>query len=101
MRGMEIWLMVLAGSMALASTVSLGFYAWDKRRAVRGGWRVPESRLHLISLIGGWPGAIVGQRWLRHKTAKRRFRLVFWLTVLLHGAASAGVTWLVWRSAGR
>jgi uncharacterized membrane protein YsdA (DUF1294 family) len=40
--------------------------------------------LHWASLLGGWPGAIVAQRRLRHKTKKLTFRVTFWITVLLH-----------------
>ena len=89
---------ILFGSMLLLSAVTLLFYAWDKRRATQGGWRVPEARLHVLALLGGWPGALLGQRWLRHKTIKRRFRVVFWLTVVGHLAVSAGVAWLVWTT---
>ena len=67
---MQTWLLILAADVALMSLLSLGFYAWDKRQAGRSGWRVPEKRLHLIALLGGWPGALVGQRMLRHDIQK-------------------------------
>ena len=96
---MRLWLMILAGDLALMSLVTLVFYVWDKQQAKRDGWRIPEKRLHLLSLLGGWPGALVGQRLLRHKSIKARFRVVFWLTVLLHVAVVVGITYLVWQSA--
>lgn len=96
---MTWWLLFLGGSMLVMSAAALGFYAWDKRRAARGGWRVPERRLHWIALLGGWPGAMLGQRWLRHKTVKRRFRVVFWGTVLLHVLIAIAGTYIVWRFA--
>lgn len=80
-------LTVLAGYVALVTVASLVAYVlyWiDKRRAVAGGRRIPESTLHWVSLLGGWPGAIVAQRRLRHKTQKVAFRVTFWITVLLH-----------------
>lgn len=61
-------------------------YAWDKSRAQMRGWRVAEDTLHLLSLLGGWPGAFVAQQQFRHKTGKRSFRVVFWLTVLINVA---------------
>ncbi|MEM9346381.1 MAG: DUF1294 domain-containing protein [Planctomycetota bacterium] len=94
---MQLWLTILAGEIVLMSLFTLGFYAWDKRQARRDGWRVPEKRLHLFSLLGGWPGAMIGQRWLRHKSVKTKFRVVFWLTVFVHATLAAGVTYLVWR----
>jgi uncharacterized membrane protein YsdA (DUF1294 family) len=92
---MSTWLIILFSEMLLLSAATLLHYAWDKRRSRRGGWRVPENRLHLLSLLGGWPGALLGQRWLRHKTVKRKFRIVFWLTVFAHIAVATGITYLV------
>jgi len=92
---MQFWLILLATDVLLLSLLTLGLYAWDKRQAGRRGWRVAEKRLHLLSLLGGWPGALIGQRWLRHKSIKARFRFVFWLTVVLHVSISAGITYIV------
>ena len=64
----------------------------DKRAARKDRWRVPEAHLHLLSLLGGWPGAILAQQKLRHKTVKRSFRFVFWITVILN---VAGLVWLL------
>jgi len=72
---------------SLASLSAFGFYLHDKRSALRGGWRTPEARLHLVELFGGWPGALVAQQIFRHKTRKLPFQLVFWLIVLMHQAA--------------
>ena len=43
-----------------------------------------ENTLHLLSLAGGWPGALVAQHKLRHKSRKQSFRLVFRATVVLN-----------------
>jgi len=59
-------------------------YAVDKSAAKKGIWRTQESTLHLLSLTGGWPGALVAQQKLRHKSKKESFRLVFWATVVLN-----------------
>jgi uncharacterized membrane protein YsdA (DUF1294 family) len=66
------------------NAMTFGANAWDKRRAETGGWRVPEAQLHLMELIGGWPGAWMAQRCLRHKTSKASYRFVFWLIVFAH-----------------
>ena len=81
----------------LASVVSFGLYGWDKRAAQRGNWRVTERTLHLWALLGGWPGAWLAQRQFRHKTQKVSFRVLFWLTVVLHCAAVVGVGLLLQR----
>lgn len=79
----------------LASLVSFGLYGWDKRQARHGGRRIPEKTLHLVALMGGWPGAWAGQQVFRHKTQKVSFRIVFCLIVAVHAAAI--VAWLWWR----
>lgn len=73
------------------SVVTFVTYAMDKSAAVQGQWRTPESTLHTLSLAGGWPGALLAQQYLRHKSTKAPFRAVFWLTVL---GNVAGFVWL-------
>lgn len=68
----------------LASLFAFIMYAADKSAAKSGAWRIKESTLHLLSLIGGWPGALVAQQVFRHKTSKASFRTVFWITVFLN-----------------
>lgn len=76
-------------ALFLMSCVTYLFYKKDKKAAVRGMWRTPESLLHLFSLLGGWPGALIAQRHLRHKSAKLSFRIIFYCTILLNVAALA------------
>ena len=59
-------------------------YAIDKSAAQKGAWRVSEQTLHGLSLLGGWPGALIAQQKLRHKSSKQAFREVFWSTVVLN-----------------
>jgi uncharacterized membrane protein YsdA (DUF1294 family) len=72
----------------LAGMISLVYFAWDKRQSKVGGWRVPEQRLHFLTLIGGWLGAIIGRRYLRHKSQKPVFMLVESAATILHLAIS-------------
>lgn len=62
----------------ILSLLTFIMYAVDKSAAKEGAWRPPESTLHLLSLAGGWPGAVVAQQKLRHKSKKQSFRTVFW-----------------------
>lgn len=66
-------------------------YVYDKSAAVSGRWRISEQTLHLLSVAGGWPGALFAQQLLRHKTSKKSFVYAFWLTVLLN--IGAFVAW--------
>ncbi len=68
----------------IASLLTFVIYALDKSAARKGAWRTPESTLHLLSLAGGWPGALIAQQTLRHKSKKESFRFIFWLTVFLN-----------------
>lgn len=74
----------VAGGYVVASAVAFIAYAVDKSAAANGRWRTPESTLHFLALIGGWPGALLAQQLLRHKSAKQEFRQVFWATVVLN-----------------
>lgn len=70
--------------VAMLSAVTYRLYAYDKLQAVRRGWRVPETSLHLAEIAGGWPGAFMAQRRLRHKCQKGRFKVFFWCIIVLH-----------------
>lgn len=76
---------------ALMSLITFVVYVIDKRAAERGRWRTKESKLHLLALLGGWPGAYFAQVNLRHKSSKSEFKQVFWVTVLLN---IGGLYWL-------
>ena len=75
---------LLAAGLLLLSLITFLAYRSDKRRAEAGEWRIAESMLHFAELIGGWPGAFLGQRSFRHKTSKVSYQLVFLLIVLIH-----------------
>jgi uncharacterized membrane protein YsdA (DUF1294 family) len=75
----------------MASVVCFLAYAADKSAAVAGRWRVAESTLIFLGLAGGWPGAIVAQQVLRHKSTKVAFRSVFWGSVMLNVCVFVGV----------
>ena len=65
-----------------ASIVTFIIYAIDKLAAKNESRRISENSLHLLSLIGGWPGALVAQYTLRHKSKKQSFRSMFFATVV-------------------
>lgn len=69
------------------SLITYIFYACDKSAAQIGAWRTPESTLHLLAMFGGWPGATIAQQKLRHKSIKKSFLMVFWVTVALNSCA--------------
>ena len=70
-----------------ASAAAAIAYRVDKSAAQTGAWRTSERTLHLLALIGGWPGALIAQRIFRHKSQKASFQLAFWTTVALNCGA--------------
>ncbi|MEP1741953.1 MAG: cold shock and DUF1294 domain-containing protein [Kangiellaceae bacterium] len=69
---------------SILSIVSIAFYQIDKFAAQQGHWRTTEKILQLLSLIGGWPGAIVMQQLLKHKSKKLSFRLKHFVMVAIN-----------------
>ncbi|QAV69285.1 DUF1294 domain-containing protein [Salinibacterium sp. UTAS2018] len=66
------------------SIITYASYATDKKAAQTRQWRVSEGALLGLGLFGGWPGAILAQQRLRHKTQKPQFRQAFWGTVVFN-----------------
>ncbi|GIU29593.1 DUF1294 domain-containing protein [Shewanella sp. MBTL60-007] len=85
-----LWLFLYFISASLVTFIA---YGWDKRSARNNRWRVSEFKLHLLSLAGGWPGALLAQQWLRHKSAKGRFKFILWLTI----SANLALIYLIHR----
>lgn len=63
------------------------YYYQDKTSAIKKAWRTPESTLHWLSLIGGWPSAYVAQKLFNHKHKKQSFVVTYRLTVLINCSA--------------
>lgn len=76
--------LVLPAAYVAMSLVTFLLYAMDKGAAEKGRRRIPESRLHGFELLCGWPGALIGQQFFRHKTRKGSFQFGFWLCVVLN-----------------
>ncbi|OBT29002.1 DUF1294 domain-containing protein [Vibrio splendidus] len=79
-KALLVWYLVIG-------VVTFFVYAKDKRAAINGNWRVPEKTLHILSVAGGWLGALIAQEKLRHKTQKQPFRAIYWLTVVINVVA--------------
>ena len=80
---------IAIGVLLLLSLLTFFVYGFDKNAAQAGRWRTRESTLHLMSLIGGWPGAWCAQRLFHHKNRKGSFMAVYWATVIANVAAVA------------
>jgi uncharacterized membrane protein YsdA (DUF1294 family) len=87
-------------AMALIALNCLAFAAFgvDKWRARRGRWRVRESTLLWLALLGGSPGAWAGRRVFRHKMRKQPFVGRLRAIGVMQVVAVAGFAW--WRAGG-
>jgi uncharacterized membrane protein YsdA (DUF1294 family) len=52
----------------------------DKKKSIKGRWRVPESNLFFIALIFGAFGILSGMYLFRHKTKHNKF--VFFIPLI-------------------
>ncbi|MDD2467013.1 MAG: DUF1294 domain-containing protein [Desulfobulbus sp.] len=66
------------------SLITFSLYRHDKIKAQNDQRRTPEKDLHFFSLIGGWPGALIAQRALHHKSRKKSFLATFYITVIIN-----------------
>ena len=66
------------------SLLTILFYGIDKSAAKKEKRRVSEAKLHILSLLGGWPGALLAQQMFKHKRSKPAFMRVYWVTVLVN-----------------
>ncbi|MGZ8246364.1 DUF1294 domain-containing protein, partial [Methylomagnum sp.] len=71
-------------SYCLFSVLILFLYGADKTHAAIRSWRIPESYLHLLEILGGWPGALIAQNAFRHKTRKSVYLMIFHGIIALH-----------------
>lgn len=66
----------------------------DKRRAVYHRWRIPESTLIAVAVLGGCIGSYFGMRVFHHKTKKPLFRYGILVIILLWVI----VLYLLWKT---
>lgn len=79
--------------LVFANSTAFLLFGWDKWRAVRGGWRVPELQLVLWGAAGGWLGGMFGMLVFRHKTSKGSFHLKYGIGLLI----LVGLVWAAWE----
>ena len=73
---------------AAVSIISAVVCAADKRRAVKGKWRVKESTLFLLCALGGSAAMYITMRLIRHKTLHKRFMIGIPLIIAVQIALS-------------
>ena len=56
----------------------------DKRKAVKGKWRIPENVLFGVAFLGGSVGILLGMYTFRHKTKHTTFTVGIPVLMFLH-----------------
>ncbi len=74
---------VLLYYLLIINMIAFILYGFDKSRAKRDAWRIPEATLICSAAIGGAYGALLGMRFFHHKTRKPKFRILVPLCVIL------------------
>lgn len=60
--------------LAVVNLIDFILMGVDKKKAIRGAWRIPEATLFLFALIGGSLGGILGMHFFHHKTKHWYFK---------------------------
>lgn len=71
---MKIFLTILTGYLFIINIIGFALMGIDKKRAVRGAWRISEASLFLTAFLGGALGCTLGMRHFRHKTRHWYFK---------------------------
>lgn len=81
MGSLSMWVTAI---ILAANLVAALCYTLDKTAAQNDGLRISEGLLHLFGIAGGWPGGLIAQQKLRHKTRKQSFQVAFWITAAIN-----------------
>jgi uncharacterized membrane protein YsdA (DUF1294 family) len=84
----------LIAALAAINLIAFAAFGIDKDRAKQGEWRIKESTLLGLALIGGTVGAYAGRKAFRHKTRKQPFSGLLHMIAVMQLAALAA--WLWW-----
>lgn len=66
-------LAIICGILLTLNLLTFIIYGIDKFKAKKAKWRIPESTLLLLAVIGGSIGAWLGLQVWRHKTQHKKF----------------------------
>ena len=70
--------------LIIINIINFILFGIDKRKAKKNKWRIPESTLLGLSFLGGALGALIGMRFFRHKTKKKKFTIGMPILLLIN-----------------
>ena len=65
---------VIGVYLIIINLIGFGIMGVDKKRAIRGAWRISEASLFATALLGGALGCTLGMHHFRHKTRHWHFK---------------------------
>ena len=80
LQSMETWILYY---LAIINAITFIVYGIDKLKAKNGKWRIPETTLLLLAIIGGSIGAWFGMKVWHHKTMHKKFKYGIPLIIIL------------------
>ncbi len=87
--------MIIYTFIAILNVITFLIYAIDKWKAKKNRWRIPESILLLLAVLGGSIGALMGMKIWHHKTMHKKFKYGIPLIMILQ----IGMLLYLWQMA--
>ena len=75
--------LILTSLLFVWNIVTFSLYAIDKRRAIKGKWRISEKTLLVSTALCGGIGAVIAAHIYHHKTRKLYFQIIWWFSVII------------------
>ena len=70
--------------LIIINVLAFVMYGIDKRKAVKGRWRISEAALLTVAALGGSLGSLLAMELFRHKTKHKKFTIGVRLLLVLH-----------------
>ena len=87
--------MIIYTSIVILNVITFFLYGIDKWKAKKNRWRIPESILLLLAVLGGSIGAWIGMKIWHHKTMHKKFKYGIPLIMILQ----IGMLLYLWQMA--
>ena len=87
--------MIIYTFIAILNVITFLIYAIDRWKAKKNRWRIPESILLLLAVLGGSIGALMGMKIWHHKPMHKKFKYGIPLIMILQ----IGMLLYLWQMA--
>lgn len=88
-------LQIIIYALFALNLITFIIYGIDKFKAKKSKWRIPESTLLLLAVIGGSIGAWLGLQVWRHKTQHKKFFIGIPMILTLQVIATIYILYLI------